>query len=798
MSTATDTTKIVRGACPHDCPDTCAMLITVENDRIVEVRGDPDHPFTRGTLCVKVDDYHHRTYSPDRILHPLRRVGAKGSGRFERISWDAALDEIAGRFEQIVAEHGPQAILPYSYLGTEGILNGLNVGDAFFNRLGASVSERTFCDSGACTAYVMTIGPTPGTDPESFVDSKYIILWACNVISTNLHLWPIIAEAQQRGAKVVVIDPVRTRTAQKADWHIPIRPGTDGALALGMMHVIIDEALVDVDYVEKYTVGYAELKERVREYTPERVSQISGVPAADVRRLAREYATVQPSVIRIGVAIERHAGGGQTVRALSCLPALVGAWRRPGGGLLQMPIWAFPLKWDILLRPDLIRPGTRVINQWRLGPALTGELGLTPPIKALFVYNCNPVVVVPEQDKIVAGLSREDLFTVVSEQFPTDTTDFADIVLPATTQLEQFDIMYSWGHLYLSLNMPAIPPLGEAVSNTELFRRLAARMGFDEPHFKRGDEQMARDALDWSAPALAGIDLDLLKRSGYARLRVGAPGTSAPHAEGRFPTPSGKCEFVSSLAAGGNFVLSPGYTSPHLNNRKLDRGPCFRFVDRRHIFNAAYSIELGGPVHNSKALGALVNGWQFSGITQFQSGVNLTANSLYGGSSAFNAAGNISSSLKTQNPPYNSTITNLSINGTDQIPLNPILTCDPRKNLGPHQFLNGSCFAIPTVPGTNGPIVLPEFFGPSFFNSDLSLFKNFQFGESRKLQLRFSGYNFANHPVWSFTSGGVGSSAMNLNFGPSSTGQSQTNSGFGIAPIKQGNRVIQISAKFYF
>jgi len=555
MSTATDSRTIVRGACPHDCPDTCAMLITVENDRVVEVRGDPDHPFTRGALCVKVDDYQQRTYSPDRILHPLRRVGAKGSGRFERISWDAALDEIAGHFQQIVAEHGPQAILPYSYLGTEGILNGLNVGDPFFNRLGASVSERTFCDSGACTAYIMTVGPTPGTDPESFVHSKYIVLWACNVISTNLHLWPIIAEAQQRGAKVVVIDPVRTRTAQKADWHIPIRPGTDGALALGMMHVIIDEALVDVDYVEKYTVGYAELKERVRTYTPERVADITGVPAVDVRRLAREYATAQPSVIRIGVAIERHAGGGQTVRALSCLPALVGAWRRPGGGLLQMPVWAFPLKWDVLLRPDLIRPGTRVINQWRLGPALTGELGLTPPIKALFVYNSNPVVVVPEQDKIVAGLSREDLFTVVSEQFPTDTTDFADIVLPATTQLEQFDIMYSWGHLYLSLNMPAIPPLGEAVSNTELFRRLAARMGFDEPHFTRSDEQMARDALDWSAPALEAIDLDLLKRAGYARLKVGEPGSAAPHAEGKFPTPSGKCEFVSAAAGGGNFVL---------------------------------------------------------------------------------------------------------------------------------------------------------------------------------------------------------------------------------------------------
>jgi len=538
----------VLGACPHDCPDTCSMLITVENGRAIEVRGNPDHPFTRGGLCVKVNNYTDRVYSSDRVLYPLRRTGPKGSRQFERISWEAALQKISSRFKQIVAEYGPQAILPCSYLGTEGILNGLNAGDAFFNKLGASISERTYCDSGACVGYIMTVGPTPGTEPESFIHSKYIILWACNTISTNLHHWPIIAEAQQRGAKVVVIDPVRNRTAQNADWHIPIRPGTDGALALGMMQVIIAENLVDMDYVEKYTVGYEELKERASTYTPERVSEITGVPVEDIHKLAREYATIQPSVIRIGVAVERHSGGGQCVRALTCLPALVGAWRKPGGGILQLPIWGFPVKWETLMRPDFIKPGTRVINQFKLGPALSGELGLDPPIKALVVYNSNPVVVVPEQDKLVKGLSHEDLFTVVSEQFLTDTADFADIVLPATTQLEQFDLMFSWGHLYLTLNQPAIAPLGEAVPNTELFRRLAASMGLEDECFRRSDEQIALEAMDWTAPALQGIDMELLKREGYARLKLDSPDTYAPHAEGNFPTPSGKCEFVASMA----------------------------------------------------------------------------------------------------------------------------------------------------------------------------------------------------------------------------------------------------------
>ncbi len=554
MSNSADS-QTVLAACPHDCPDTCSMLVTVENGRAVSVRGNPDHPFTRGGLCVKVNNYQDRTYSPDRILHPLRRTGAKGSGSFERITWDEALGEIKKRWTAIIDEHGPQAILPYSYLGTEGILNGLNVGDAFFNKLGATISERTFCDAGAVTAFVMTCGPTAAVDPESFKHSRYIILWACNTISTNLHHWPFIAEAQANGAKVVVIDPVASRTAKKADWHIAIRPGTDAALALGMMNVIIAEGLVDEDYVANYTVGYDELKARAAEFPPEKVAEITGIPAEDIVTLAREYATTQPSVIRMGVAIERHAGGGQTVRALACLPALVGAWRHVGGGILHMPIWAFPVDWGALMRPDWIKEGTPVINQWRLGAALTGEEKLATPIKALMVYNANPVVVVPDQARTIEGLEREDLFTVVSEQFMTDTARYADIVLPATTQLEQLDVMFSWGHLYLTFNEPAIAPLGESVPNTELFRRLANAMGFNDEYWARSDEQMAKESLDWSNPVLAGISMEGLREKGYARLAVGSPDDFCPHKEGNFPTPSGKCEFKASMAEGGNIVL---------------------------------------------------------------------------------------------------------------------------------------------------------------------------------------------------------------------------------------------------
>jgi anaerobic selenocysteine-containing dehydrogenase len=569
--------RTVIGACPHDCPDTCSILVTVKDDKVIGVRGNPDHPFTQGGLCVKVNHYEERVHHPDRVLYPLRRTGAKGAGTFERITWDAALGEIRKRWDAIIAKHGPTAILPYSYLGTEGLLNGLNVGDPFFNKLGATISERTFCDSGACTGYIMTVGASPGTDPESFKHSKYIILWACNTLSTNLHHWPFIAEAQKNGAKVVVVDPVRSRTAQQADWHIAIKPGSDGALAMGMINVIVSEGLIDRDYVDNYTVGYEELAQRALDYPPEKVAQWTGLPAEDIRKLAREYARTRPSVIRIGVAIERHSGGGQTVRALACLPALVGAWRDVGGGILQLPLWAFPIRWDVLMRPDWIKPGTRVLNQWQLGKALTGELKLDPPIQSLFIYNSNPILVAPEQGKMIAGLEREDLFTVVSEQFITDTARYADIVLPATTQMEQLDLMFSWGHLYLALNQPAISARGEAVPNTELFRRLARTFGFDDPSFSRTDEQMARDSMDWTNPALAGIDLELLKKTGFARLKVGTPDTYRPHAQGNFPTPSGKVELKASMAAGGNFVL-PVFrqgSNEFQDGSPVDPLPCF-------------------------------------------------------------------------------------------------------------------------------------------------------------------------------------------------------------------------------
>ena len=545
----------VVGACPHDCPDTCSILTTVEDGKAIAVRGNPDHPFTRGRLCVKVNNYEERVYSDKRLLYPRRRVGPKGSKQFQQISWDEAIETIAKRWKSIIATDGAQAILPYSYLGTQGIINGLNVGDPLFNKLGATVSERTFCDSGSCTAYMMTIGPTPGVDPESFVHSKYILLWACNTLGTNSHHWPFIEQAKKAGAKLVVIDPVRTRTARLADWHIPIRPGTDAALALAMIYVIIKENLVDRDYIDKHTVGYDELAERASTYTPEFAAQETGIPVEDIVKLAREYATTPPAVVRIGVAVERHAGGGQTVRAIACLPGLIGAWKHVGGGLLQLPIWAFPVKWEVLMRPDLQPEKMRVLNSWRLGPALTGELGFDPPIKALFVYNANPMAMVTEQAKLEQGLEREDLFTVVSEHFLTDTARFADIVLPATTQLEQKDIMFSWGHLYLSYNNPAIEPLGEAVSNTELFRRLAKAMGIEDPSFYRTDDEIIEASLDWTNPVLQGITLEDVKAKGYARLTLPSADDWAPHREGNFPTPTGKCEFKSTITGGGNFVV---------------------------------------------------------------------------------------------------------------------------------------------------------------------------------------------------------------------------------------------------
>ncbi|RJG51737.1 molybdopterin oxidoreductase family protein [Sphingobium terrigena] len=548
-------TETVIGACPQDCPDTCSMIVSKENGKVISVRGNPDQPFTKGRLCVKVNNYQERVNSTDRILYPMRRTGPKGSGLFEQIGWNEALEEITTRWKEIAATSGPKAILPYSYLGTQGILNGLNVGDPFFNKLGATISERTFCDSGACTAYTMTIGHTAGVDPESFVHSRYIVLWASNTLTTNSHHWPFIDEARKRGAKIVVIDPYRTRTARLADLHVPIRPGTDGALALGIIHILFRDGLTDADYISQYSIGADELAERAAEYTPAMVADITGLSAELITELAHGIATSQPSVIRIGVAIERQSGGGQAVRAISCIPALVGSWRRPGGGLLQLPLWAFPVNWGAFIRPDFIGPEPRVLNQWKLGEALTDEMPLDPPIRSLMVYNANPMAMAPEQGRIAQGLAREDLFTVVSEHFLTDTARYADILLPATTQVEQEDIMFSWGHFYLSYNNRAIDPMGEAISNTELFRRLAKAMGFEDPCFSRTDEEQIAQAMLWDAPQMEGITVERLKREGFARLNLPSADEYAPHAQGNFATPSGKCEFKASMAAEGNFVL---------------------------------------------------------------------------------------------------------------------------------------------------------------------------------------------------------------------------------------------------
>jgi anaerobic selenocysteine-containing dehydrogenase len=555
MSAQISETRIVRGACPQDCPDTCAFLYHVEDGKLVEVTGDPDHPMTRGGLCVKLKDYAEHHYNPDRLLHPMKRVGPKGSGQFEQISYDDALAEIKERWTNIINEFGAQAIMQHAYLGNQGTLNGLTSGDAFFNRLGATIGEKTYCESGSSTAWIMTVGPTGGLDVESLAYAKYIIVWGMNMMSTNLHAWPFILRARRNGAKVVVIDPIRTRTAKQADWHVQIRPGTDGALALGMMNVIIAEDLVDHDYVEKYTLGFDELKARAAQYSPEKVAKITGIPAEDIRRLAREYATIQPSAIREGVALERSPGGGDAVRLVTCLPALVGAWRHVGGGAVEMPIWEFPFKFDFIQRPDWIKAGTRVVNELDLGDALTGAMKLDPPIKSVFIYNSNPVSQQQNANKLIEGLKREDLFTVVSELFITDTARYADIILPATLQAEQYDLQVTWGHLYVMLNQPAIEPPGECVPNIDMFRRLAHTMGFDDEYWDLSDDEWLRRAYDWDSPAMKGITLEKLKEVGWMRLNVGDPDKRAPHAEGNFKTPSEKCEFKAGAAANGNFVL---------------------------------------------------------------------------------------------------------------------------------------------------------------------------------------------------------------------------------------------------
>ncbi len=531
----------VRGACPHDCPDTCALLTRVENGVAIQVRGNPAHRHTDGVLCAKVSKYTERTYHPERLLHPLRRTGPKGSGQFERITWDAALREIASRLGGI-AQRNPEAILPYSYAGTMGLVQSESMAGRFFHQLGASRLDRTICAAAGGAGLTHTLGGKLGMRTEFFVEAKLILIWGSNSIGSNLHFWRLAQEAKRRGAKLVCIDPRRSETAEKCHVHLALRPGTDAALALALMHELIQHDWLDHDYIERYTVGWAALRERALQWPTERAAEVCGLEAQQIRDLAHDYGQCfvrgEPAAIRLNYGMQRVHGGGNAARAVACLPALIGAWRHRAGGVLLSSSGTFPARHAALQRPDLLgerRP--RLLNMSTIGDILLhpGDAQWGPKVEALVVYNSNPVAVAPQSGAVVRGFAREDLFTVVLEHFQTDTADYADIVLPATTQLEHWDIHTSYGHTDVLLNRPAIAPLGEARSNTQIFRDLAAAMGFDDPCFADSDETLCRTAFDGL------IDFDVLLRDGFASL----PLPDAPFAQGDFPTPSGRCEFFS-------------------------------------------------------------------------------------------------------------------------------------------------------------------------------------------------------------------------------------------------------------
>ena len=543
----------VRATCPHDCPDTCALLVTVEDGVATEVKGDPDHPTTAGVLCTKVSRYTERTYSPDRLLYPMRRVGKKGEGKFERISWEQALDEIAARLKPLAATE-PEAILPYSYAGTMGLVQGESMSSRFFHKLGASLLDRTICATAGATGYKYTVGASIGTDIEQFQHARLLIIWGGNPIASNLHFWTRAQEAKRNGAKLIAIDPYRSLTAEKCHQHIALLPGTDAALALGLMHIVVRDDLLDHEYIADYTIGFEELRQRVAEWTPERVAATCGITVEEVEGLARDYGETakrgEPVAIRMNYGVQRVHGGGMAVRNIACLPALVGAWRHAAGGVQLSSSGTFKKNLAALQRPDLLAKQPRTINMTTIGDDLlrpaSPEFG--PQVKAVIVYNSNPLAVAPDSSKVQAGFAREDLFTVVLEHFQTDTADYADIVLPATTQLEHTDAHSAYGHLYMMANNPAIAPMGEAKPNTEIFRLLAERMGFDDPCFRDSDDALA-------SVAFVSVDWESLKQKGWQKLEV----PDAPFACGNFPTPSGKCEFYSESMKQDGLDPLPAY-----------------------------------------------------------------------------------------------------------------------------------------------------------------------------------------------------------------------------------------------
>lgn len=536
----------VRGACPHDCPDTCALLTTVDEHGVAtRVQGNPDHRHTDGALCAKVSKYTERSYHPERVLTPLKRTGAKGAGQFVPVTWDEALSDIAEQLKSIAAR-APEAILPYSYAGTMGMVQGESMDRRFFHRLGAAQLDRTICASAGAEALVQTLGGKVGMKVEFFAEAQLILIWGSNSIGSNLHFWRYAQQAKRNGAKLVCIDPRKSETADKCHEHIALRPGTDAALALALMHELIVNDWLDHDYIARHTLGWDPLRERALQWPPERAAEVCGIPVEQIRQLAKDYGTTKPAAIRLNYGMQRVRGGGNAVRAVACLPALTGAWRHRAGGVLLSSSGQFPAQRGVLQRPDLMPAGKtpRTINMSTIGDDLLREASpaFGPKVEAIVVYNSNPVAVAPDSSKVVQGFAREDLFTVVLEHFKTDTADYADYVLPATTQLEHWDIHLSYGHTDVLLNRPAIAPQGQARSNAQIFRDLAARMGFTEPCFADSDEALCRQAFG------DAVDYALLETQGFATLAL----PDAPFAEGNFPSPSGKCEFYSArLAAQG-------------------------------------------------------------------------------------------------------------------------------------------------------------------------------------------------------------------------------------------------------
>jgi anaerobic selenocysteine-containing dehydrogenase len=547
------TQHTVNGTCHHDCPDSCGWTVTVEGGVAVKMRGNPEHPYSYGELCPKVNRFLDRVYSPDRVLHPLRRSGPKGSGRFEQVSWDDALDEIGTRLTEIIAEHGGEAVMPFSDAGNQSILACEGISSRFFHHIGATRLLRNICGPTVGAGVRMTNGSSLGGDAMDLEHSQLIILWATNTKLTNRHLWPVVERARANGAKLIVIDPIRTLTADDCDQFVQPLPGTDIAMMLAMMHVIIRDDLVDRDWVGAHTLGFDELAASVADWTPERASQACGVDAGVIDALAREYATVRPAAIRSLIGAEHHENGAMFYRTIVCLPALTGAWRDRGGGFFRsVGSWQDQLVDDSAhARPDLLAGrAVRTLNMSRLGEILLDE---QPPVRAMIVWNSNPLVIVPNSERVRAGMARDDLFTVVHEQFLTDSAKYADIVLPATTHIEANDVTTAWGHLWMGWNEAAIDPLGEAVSNTECFRRIARAMGLTEPSLFDDDLTLLRAALP-------SVDLDALRRDGW--LRVPFPESGTPWADGGFPTASGRVEFVSDELVRMGQPCLPTYVPP--------------------------------------------------------------------------------------------------------------------------------------------------------------------------------------------------------------------------------------------